>query len=965
MTTENLSTLKIYKLTQDQYDSRLASGNIDKNALYLTPNEKVDMSLYTTKKEFDDHKHTVSDINSLQSTLDAKVAQTSFDSHVTDTTKHITSTERTNWNAAKTHASSAHAPSNAEPNQNAFGIIRVDGQDMIAPSKTSSIEFSTGTGIRVSEGNPKNTDYAINIINDGVTGIKGNSETTYRTGQVNITKANIGLNNVDNTSDANKPVSTAQQSAIDNALNSAKSYTDTKTSNMATTSVVDNKISTHNTSTSAHNDIRVLITSLTTKLNNFLDVDDTTTDQLSEVIALINNNKGTLESLTTSKINVSDIVNNLTTNSTNKVLSSAQGVAIKSLIDALQSELDSHTHAIADVSGLQSALDGKAASSHGTHVSYSTTAPVMDGTASVGSATTVARSDHKHPTDTSRAAKTDFDSHVADTTKHITSTERTNWNNAKTHADSAHAPSNAEKNQNAFGYIYNYDVDTKFNANSTSDGIGFFGAGGISVDVVEEPDGIAVFLSNTGVTGIKGNSETTYRTGQVNITKADIGLSNVDNTSDANKPVSTAQQAAIDSKANIDHTHKYAGSSSVGGAATSAVKWNTARNINGMSVDGSGDRFNYGTCSTDAATVEKTVACTGFNLITGAEITVKFTVTNTASSPTLNVNSTGAKAIYYRGSAITTSYLAANRTYTFRYNGTQYDLVGDIDTNTKNTAGSTDSSKKLFLIGAESQSSNPKTYSHDTAYVGTDGHLYSNSVQVVNLSDTQDLTNKTYNGYILADACTKGVTDSSSASAIGTGTNLVTERDVYYGLPTINDVHTYASSTKIYAPTSVGTNGYILKSSGSGAPAWIQSVPIANGGTGATTAAGALTNLGLTATATELNYCDGVTSNIQTQLNGKASSTHTHNYLSTDGGGLTGNLTISREGARTIYTDGTVNIWCGMNVAGTMWGLYDTTNSKYIIASDGTHSIVNFPLKIGNAIFAYDSTNKRLQITVS
>lgn len=51
---------------------------------------------------------------------------------------------------------------------------------------------------------------------------------------------------------------------------------------------------------------------------------------------------------------------------------------------------------------------GAAAASHGTHVSYSTTAPVMDGTASVGSASTVARSDHKHPTDTSRAAASDL-----------------------------------------------------------------------------------------------------------------------------------------------------------------------------------------------------------------------------------------------------------------------------------------------------------------------------------------------------------------------------------------------------------------------------------------------------------------------------------------------------------------------------------------------------------------------------
>lgn len=202
--------------------------------------------------------------------------------------------------------------------------------------------------------------------------------------------------------------------AEDNAstLASAKSYTDSKASGLASTTSVDNKISTHNTSTAAHSDIRNLITALTTKVNNFLDVDDTTTDQLSEVLTLINNNKGTLESLTSSKINVSDIVDNLTTSSTSKVLSAKQGVALKALIDALQEELDSHTHAISDVSGLQSALDGKAASSHGTHVSFSTTAPVMDGTASVGSATTVARSDHRHPTDTSRASQASLDSHT-------------------------------------------------------------------------------------------------------------------------------------------------------------------------------------------------------------------------------------------------------------------------------------------------------------------------------------------------------------------------------------------------------------------------------------------------------------------------------------------------------------------------------------------------------------------------
>ena len=43
-----------------------------------------------------------------------------------------------------------------------------------------------------------------------VTGVKGDSESTYRVGNINITKANIGLGNVDNTADANKDVRSAE-----------------------------------------------------------------------------------------------------------------------------------------------------------------------------------------------------------------------------------------------------------------------------------------------------------------------------------------------------------------------------------------------------------------------------------------------------------------------------------------------------------------------------------------------------------------------------------------------------------------------------------------------------------------------------------------------------------------------------------------------------------------------------------
>lgn len=63
----------------------------------------------------------------------------------------------------------------------------------------------------------------------------------------------------------------------------------------------------------------------------------------------------------------------------------------------------------------------------------------------------------------------------------------------------------------------------------------------------------------------------------------------------------------------------------------------------------------YGVCTTAAATAAKTVDMTGFTLTTGATIHVKFTYGNTVSSPTLNVNNTGAKEIRMGGLGTSTS----------------------------------------------------------------------------------------------------------------------------------------------------------------------------------------------------------------------------------------------------------------------------------------------------------------------
>ena len=70
-----------------------------------------------------------------------------LNSHINDNVKHITSTERTNWNDAKTHADSAHAPSNAQVN--VIETVKVNGTALTPSSKAVDItvpSYSAMTG---------------------------------------------------------------------------------------------------------------------------------------------------------------------------------------------------------------------------------------------------------------------------------------------------------------------------------------------------------------------------------------------------------------------------------------------------------------------------------------------------------------------------------------------------------------------------------------------------------------------------------------------------------------------------------------------------------------------------------------------------------------------------------------------------------------------------------------------------
>jgi hypothetical protein len=139
-------------------------------------------------------------------------------------------------------------------------------------------------------------------------------------------------------------------------------------------------VSGHNTNADAHNDIRILIKELTTRLNTLADSDDTTLDQMSELVAYIKDNRELIEGVTTNKVNVSDIINNLTTNVSNKPLSAAQGVVLQGLIDALsKAKADKAT----------------------TLAGYGITDGVTIG---------------------------DFNNHTSDKVAHITAAERTSWN---------------------------------------------------------------------------------------------------------------------------------------------------------------------------------------------------------------------------------------------------------------------------------------------------------------------------------------------------------------------------------------------------------------------------------------------------------------------------------------------------------------------------------------------------------
>lgn len=138
------------------------------------------------------------------------------------------------------------------------------------------------------------------------------------------------------------------------------------------------------------------------------------------------------------------------------------------------------------------------------------------------------------------------------------------------------------------------------------------------------------------------------------------------------KPIyqSMAAATAVSTTFNVNYTMEFAYDEDrvAGGCWVMLYGYNANTTYTNASL-GQG----YATCSTAAATAAKTASLSSYSLTTGGYVAVKFSY-DVPASATLNVNSKGAKAMYYRGAAITAGIIKAGDVAVFVYS-TYYHLV--------------------------------------------------------------------------------------------------------------------------------------------------------------------------------------------------------------------------------------------------------------------------------------------------
>lgn len=137
----------------------------------------------------------------------------------------------------------------------------------------------------------------------------------------------------------------------------------------------------------------------------------------------------------------------------------------------------------------------------------------------------------------------------------------------------------------------------------------------------------------------------------------------------------------------------------------------------------------------------------------------------------------------------------------------------DNNSDTKNTAGSTDTSSKIFLIGATEQSANPQTYSDNEVYT-TSGVLTAKEI-VLSQTGARAITFSRTDGYNYIQTPASGgvaICASNSSINLATSTLLVSATDAKPGRTDTYNLGTSSNKWKTVYATTINSNDIIINS---------------------------------------------------------------------------------------------------------------------------------------------------------
>lgn len=334
--------------------------------------------------------------DALNAAIGTKANASDLTAHTKNTDIHVTTANKTNWDKAYAHSTSAHAPSNAE--RNTIVSVKVNGTaltpdanravDVSVPTKVS--QLTNDSGYKTTD---NNTTYTLGVAANSAT--NGNAKVRLTAGGSGSGVQEVTIKGTGATS-----VTTDTNGAI--VVNS----TDTKYTHPTHTAYASGlyKVTVNNLGhvTAATEVVKSDITGLG------IPGQDTTYSVMTGATSNAAGTSGLVPAPASGKQDMylrGDGTWATPLNTTYGPAGSSLGLVKTggdvTIADGIITVNDgSHNHTIANVDGLQTALDGKAATNHGTHVTYGTDAPKAAGTASAGSASTVSRSDHVHPVQT-------------------------------------------------------------------------------------------------------------------------------------------------------------------------------------------------------------------------------------------------------------------------------------------------------------------------------------------------------------------------------------------------------------------------------------------------------------------------------------------------------------------------------------------------------------------------------------